>query len=506
MSKDNVFEVNNLEDIENLKSFLDNINWDKIININFEIWNNEVEKINKLMSLLSDIFYDKININFKEDFISHYWKIIFTKINNAKFEKNFIVARNNFLDWLSISNCIFKNLCIIEKNHFSNWKLQLSWNTISTLMLKNNEKLNIVNINWSFDKKSEIWNLDIFWDNNDIFQLSLANTNIKNFIIQDISNFKENSFFNRLEINNMHFITTNLDNFNFSSSTFKKLTIYQSIFHNTIFNWINFPENYILEDNFIIKNYPIFYTTNYNIKSRNEKISNSELKDNYRQLKFVMDKNWNYTEWNKFYSLEMEYYMKSLDIDKKKVGFFSLFYNNDWCFWTNYEKAWDIFSLKLSYLISNFWNNLYRVAFSIISYISIIYMLTFLSWLINELYINSEIISDFIMYIFIIVSIILLSRKNIYEFFDKFKVNIYFSYLIKFISFIVVIITLNIEDYKSFHWIKTLAFILNPLSWIDHENISKLVWTKQIGLIFHKIIYATLIYHLIVTIRRNTKR
>lgn len=34
------------------------------------------------------------------------------------------------------------------------------------------------------------------------------------------------------------------------------------------------------------------------------------MKDNYRQLKHVMDKNANYTEANEFYALEMDYLRK----------------------------------------------------------------------------------------------------------------------------------------------------------------------------------------------------
>jgi hypothetical protein len=36
------------------------------------------------------------------------------------------------------------------------------------------------------------------------------------------------------------------------------------------------------------------------------------MKDNYRQLKFVMDKNGNYTEANNFFSKEMDYYFQDI--------------------------------------------------------------------------------------------------------------------------------------------------------------------------------------------------
>jgi hypothetical protein len=37
------------------------------------------------------------------------------------------------------------------------------------------------------------------------------------------------------------------------------------------------------------------------------------MKDNYRQLKHVMDKNMNYTDANEFYALEMLYYTKYIN-------------------------------------------------------------------------------------------------------------------------------------------------------------------------------------------------
>jgi hypothetical protein len=45
------------------------------------------------------------------------------------------------------------------------------------------------------------------------------------------------------------------------------------------------------------------------------------MKDNYRQLKFVMDKNWNYTEGNSFFAKEMYYYFQSLSFFKIKEVF-----------------------------------------------------------------------------------------------------------------------------------------------------------------------------------------
>jgi len=100
-----------------------------------------------------------------------------------------------------------------------------------------------------------------------------------------------------------------------------KFTLKNVLLKNCIFNWCSFPSN--LEDIW----------------------DDKKQKDNYRQLKFVMDMNWNHTEANKFYAKEMEYYGKTLDISNI---LYSRILNLNW---------WIFFLQKL---ISNFWNSWIR--------------------------------------------------------------------------------------------------------------------------------------------------
>ena len=104
-------------------------------------------------------------------------------------------------------------------------------------------------------------------------------------------------------------------------------------------NDINFKWNYRLSEKRLTR-----INESNEIKAK-IKISNRKLKDNYRQLKFLMDKNWNHTEANKFFAKEMEYYGNTLDI-------FNIPYSRI------FNLNWWIFFLQL--LISNFWNSWIR--------------------------------------------------------------------------------------------------------------------------------------------------
>jgi hypothetical protein len=172
-----------------------------------------------------------------------------------------------------------------------------------------------------------------------------------------------------------------------------------------VFNWVDFKYN--------LKEIINKWTVDYKV-----------MKDNYRQLKHVMDKNWNHTEANKFFALEMEYYSKLENISL-------------------YEKI----SLLFQKLVNNYWNN----------------------W------------------------------------FNNFIIILLFAWLSTLINYFYLLIC---YDLIKFNFILTFFNLLSPFYWLwkDTFNTLNLDLPLYWGFILYKIIYWTLIYQLIIALKRTTKR
>ena len=209
---------------------------------------------------------------------------------------------------------------------------------------------------WNNKNNLECFNITYNNTNNKTWSLNFYNFRIINFKINKIDNDNKVSKFskiyiynniklNELLINNiviweliLESINNNFESFEIRNCKIDKLIIRNSNLWKAVFNWVEIweleIENATLND--CIFNWVDFYN-NYKLSNNNWNISTRTLKDNYRQLKHVMDKNWNHTEANKFFALEMEYHSKSPNL--------SLYEN---------------FSLWVQKFVNNFWGNWFR--------------------------------------------------------------------------------------------------------------------------------------------------
>lgn len=343
-----------------------------------DIFNNEniIKIVNK-----DNIFYSISNWNLKETY------------SNIKFKNESIS-----LNWnVKFKDCNFNNLSISSTNWNSNIIIE-KWNINGELDLSSIQNIN--NISLSLIEKIDSLTIT-----------NLMNINSFNINVNKVKNLNiEHSFFEwkQFSINNTNIINTTFNHVNFWEMQFNwvnftKLSFYNTTFNNCTFNNTNFPKK--LENN-------ILWVIN---------ISNKEQKDNYRQLKHVMDKNANYTEANDFFSREMTKHYQSLK-------------------WYDINKV----ILLIQWVISYYWNS----------------WLLAIMWIIL-FWINTSLLSwDAYFY----YNISLLSHNNI-DFY-----NLFFT---------------NINPFNK---------SLLTEKWITY-------W-----LFFHKIVLIILYYHLIIALKRTTRR
>jgi hypothetical protein len=184
-------------------------------------------------------------------------------------------------------------------------------------------------------------------------------------------------------------------------------------------------------------------------------------------------------------------------------------------FWKHAENWWKLFILNILSLINEFWNNISRNIFMIYLYLI---LSTIISFWCNKIVTNDysiEFIHIFsfitlILWLYFLIFVlwwvwklfktdkVILTVDNI---FSSTKFTIWFHIII-IIYFLMI---LNI-DVNRFYWIHTFTYLANPFSWLTYNSINSLLWSEQIWLIIHKIIYWTIIYQLIITLKRTTKR
>jgi len=325
------------------------------------------------------------------------------EINNCEFKKD-LVFKNSILK---------KRLTIIDSN--------IDWN----LKIENINNLNELIISWR-DNKSKINNLildKLYISNKETSIFILSNLNIKNELVFSNSNIlPEKIIFKNIYFELLKFIDIDLWKTTFNWVQIKKIYLENATLNDCIFNWVEFPKNYELEKNYIIDD-----KCN---KSKN--LSNKQLKDNYRQLKHVMDKNWNYTEANKFFEKEMDYYEREL----KEKSFF------------NQERIILFFQKWISY----FWK-------SWLVPILWIFVLAFITAFINLCYLDFKIDNN------------------------------------------------HIDLLKNIKWFIKLFFnLLYPLYWLKKDYIDWLDVWLILWFIIYKTLYWILLWHLVVALKRTTKR
>ena len=306
-----------------------------------------------------------------------------------------------------------KILIIYNENYLKKEKennLMLEWwNKLESFIIKD------------FSNTINFWEFDLYWlnsKNNSWLTFSITWIKIKKLLIRDC-NFEDSVILSNLLIDELIIINSNLWKSIFNWIEIIKLTIENATLNDCIFNWVEFPKNYELGDNYMINK----LWENWNIILDDFSLSNKQLKDNYRQLKHVMDSNWNITEANNFFEKEMEYYEKELAEN-----------------WFSQKRV----ILLIQKWISNYWWNWLKVIWWI-----------FLLWLITA----------FISYCYM---------------FNIKKIEIDF--------------------------IKSFLFFLYPLYWLKKDFFELFDKYMLFWFMTYKTIYWILLWHLVVALKRTTKR
>lgn len=500
MNPNNIDSI--IKDLEEGNSY-EIINGDEnntiIIDNNFIISLNKIEKkvsfiINNPVKLVNTL-----NITFN-------WFIFNNKVEGVwwwentiiYFEEcniNYLIANSSNLD-IKIKNTYFNNLIFDLQCWKYNSKIEIEYNNnkknnkeySQNIEIKNWRNCNNIKINWNnniifwsiklinFDTIKENWEYLINQIKCKTFEISKSINFSNKFIITDFETEK-------LLISDSNLGEIILNEFSITKSFYTK----RSLFNNWIFNNVDFSQ--------------IWYKISDKNPTDDNKLNLKELKDSYRQLKFVMDKNLNFTEANKFYEKEMEYYLEYINsiIWFDKWWFTSL--RNDLFTWDNSKLLWEWISLNLWKYISEFWNNWLKPIFlililAIISaniqylYISIIHLIN--NPISFQYYTNidfKDLYSPLLQLIFIIfIWIIIIKLTNKY----------FFTSLVLLLFIIHFILWYNIFD--------RVALFLYPLYWLDKNMIIWMSFIEIIWLILYKIIYWILLWYLIIASKRTTKR
>ncbi len=432
----------------------------------FELINTDYNiKLYFIKSIISNFYIDTY------ENISYINSIIF---QDCKFNKGLLINNNsqftfNFWDYI----WIFKELIIsYEKTDNNWWLLNFTNFRIIKFLINNN-----YSISTSF-KKIRIYN------NIELKYFLVENINIWELILENINNNFESFEIRNCKVGKLVIKNSNLWNAVFNWVEIWELEIQNVTLNDCIFNWVDFYNNYKLSNN------------NWNISTRT-------LKDNYRQLKHVMDKNWNHTEANNFYALEMEEYMKFYN-NINKLSYKEVFKNIfDIKKSSNY---WEKLILNFNYLINNFWTNIILNMYTIFIYLSICYGTSFVySYII--VIINWELTTktdDKIIITLLSITCftcLLIMKKIIANY--PLITTLFFILLVTFFWYF---FNFTNIDSINFKWLETLVYLLNPFSWLATNTISHLHLLEKFWLIIHKIIYWILIYQLIIALKRTTRR
>ncbi len=342
----------------------------------------------------------------KEDFLNDVKTL---SIYQHKSLENFDLC---FLNWLSSTEK--KNL-LQHTSIYATKSTSVLW-SILNCQIKELE-LNIFNDSIKHSKNFPIWWTNIWYTSQ--LTSGIANGSLKlNSILKlhkfsVINSSKKNVSFQKITISNFiqsewiilisgliveELIIDNYELFNWNltiqNSIIKNLIIKNSDLWKMKFNWVKIKKTLTIEN--VTLNDCIFngveFPKDYRIEEINKdpvKIRYKKMKDNYRQLKFVMDKNGNYTEANHFYAKEMQFHMQHLEAilkNKKQKDISSL--EKSWFGWAMSRMVWEKILLSFSKSISEFWNNWMRPIFFLfllaISATNIKFLYFQLPWLLDN--------------------------------------------------------------------------------------------------------------------------
>ncbi len=351
---------------------------------NWEYYNNlwlikselEKYKVNYSTTTEIEINYEfKIIISNPSDFLKHIilWKDIRTIFNSKVIIDDISWAGNNYFN-LEMINCEF-----ISNFEINKWISKLDFKKCiinNTLELKNENswpintntkvywwELNLIDTSYSQLIFNDfcIWELKIVFTNDYIKKWELANNiSFERWLFHKIKiscdnraikpkitelkflNFKfikdSEIFINNFKISNLEFkyVTNLTDSFKITNVKVENNFNLEDVdFWKVIFNWLDLSKSIL---NFI---YPTFNNCIFNNIIWNENCiiinkSDKELRDIYRQMKFIMDKLWDSITWSKFYRNEMITQRKLIKDSKtheKLIFYFWHVVNNFWQDW-----------------------------------------------------------------------------------------------------------------------------------------------------------------------------
>jgi len=552
----------------NNKENKNEISYLEFSNCNFRnLFHNKYVNFSQI--IIDDCLFER-EFYFENNVINNYFSV-----RNSKFLSEIGFLNNDLLNgiWtitfslcdinciLSIYNSNFKYLKLVDLRFLSNDNIEKNtWFSLPPYIKINSDKenwdilinkvdnlqnlhitWNIWNKLWKY-KKIDIQNINFIDSDKNSYIINYLD--IDNLKIKFCSNFSKKLIFQNLDIANLNICNSDLWKTTFNWVKIKKIYLENVTLNDCIFNWVDFPDNYILENieysdsgnnqiysikitffwkikNFLLEISEIifpdlfkkFYSKKIDIEYKKEnKINYKSMKDNYRQLKFVMEKNWNKTEANKFFEKEMDSYLKEVMV--KNVFLTWKDYWNIDNYFLKWGLVWEKITLLFWKILNNFGNNWI---------ITVIWLFTFISystfikteykkieeiWFINNfnnyiervnILLYNLTLESFIWYVITFIIFIFL-LKYIKTFIIKIPV-IFITLLVIWLFIWTYYISWEKEIFNDF-----LKLLFNPFYWFKDLYSENMEWIELYFFTIYKITYIILFWHLIVALKRTTKR
>lgn len=460
-------------------------------------------------SIAGAIFCDDCNIS--HNVFSSYLELSF-----SCYTKKLDLSYSKFGDEIVLTNSYFKYFEVNNISGFNWWKYSLLIRMVDwfldlmkdfssrvkfnrknmNLIIANVKDINLLLLEWwdwwenTYMKNIILDNFSTVNDSKDIYYFN--GLNIEYFFINDSRFLSQNCWMRNNNIKILSIINTNFWESIFNGVSIKSLFLKHITLNKCIFNWMTFPYNYVLEEK-----------TKHGLSEVYIKNTYREMKDIYRQLKSIMDINWNKTEANRFYGLELSYELRSLESRKVYNSWRDLF---TFEYYVNSSHLlWDKIVLKSWKIFSNFWNN----------------WLSALLWLLLLAFLGTNI--KFLYHSMIDIKIPALSFMNdgIYSLVDAiylFGVLLWVSIVILIWCFLMKGIAkiINKNTLLLILFLMLILFLFYDKSLID-EFLNLLYplygfWEKYnnalelLGFILYKVLYAVIGWHLVIALKRLTKR
>jgi len=416
--------------------------------------------------------------------------------NNCTFNREFYIGSVK-LDYLFIAHNTYNSRFTIQNATIKDGEIL----DIKTEEL-NKTTINLVNIEIS--NKLEIWNsnnADILLEISDSkFQeleikglnTDTVNFNYKNKIISKLKIIDSN--LNKLSLENIDFLTNS--KVLFENLKCKNLYLSQIAQDSTYiqFHHIQVTNNFIC-DRVEFKN---TYFNDFDISKANKTIEKTSFidshlnsinwgkifqikakRDLFRQLKFVNDTQGNNIEANNFYVMEMQKYKVDI-LDNKK------WLSNWWQEKLIFNLNKKISNFSQSWFLPLLWIFIINIGF---------YLLTKISNISFNIH-NISFSLTILIFIFIFTKLISEISKSI----QNKNISYYvFQHLFIIISMLVIINIFDFGSLKDIMWFSNIQSYKDFIECSKEKDIFK-IWT------IHKILLGFLIYHFIISLRRQTKR